>query len=188
MKYLLIGGSGFIGTNLSRFLIQKGHEVSIADNNSFHQDSNLEDLRESCKFYGVDVLDSVELKKLVQKAQPDYIFHMAGVVGIENYLKSPELVVETNIIGVKNVINICEEFDIPMLFTSTSEVLGKNNNNPWKEDADRLYGSATVDRWVYGVSKGIAEQIINIHARENALKATIVRFFNIYGPGQSRGL
>ena len=72
-----------------------------------------------------------------------------------------------------------------ILFTSTSEVYGRNPAVPWSEDGDRVLGATTVDRWSYAASKGVCEQMLYGVHRKTGLPFSIVRFFNVYGPRQT---
>jgi len=74
--------------------------------------------------------------------------------------------------------------EIKILFTSTSEIFGKNPNVPWSEDDDRVLGSTKIDRWSYGTSKAMCEHMIFAMNKNLGLPAVIVRFFNAYGPKQ----
>ena len=72
-----------------------------------------------------------------------------------------------------------------ILFTSTSEVYGRNPAVPWSEDGDRVLGATSVDRWSYAASKGVCEQMLYGVHRKTGLPFSIVRFFNVYGPRQT---
>ncbi len=183
-KYLLIGGCGFVGVNISAELRKRGDDVVIMDNLTYSQDENLEHLRSlGVDIRHGDVRDLVALRKEISD-RVDGVFHLASVVGIKNYISSTRDLIDVNINGAANVADICAELGVKVLFTSTSEVLGRNTSSPWPENADRVYGSPEVDRWAYGVSKGLAEQIFNVSARNAGLKMIITRYFNVYGPFQ----
>lgn len=184
-KYLVIGGLGFVGKNLVRHLRKNGHFLTIIDKKD--PDSQDKEFLESLKinFFKGDVLHPDPIRANISEHNYDGVFHLASFVGIRNYLSNPAGVIETTILGTLNIAKACYENGIHMLFTSTSEVLGRNPSVPWKENADRIYGSTDVERWSYGSSKGVAEQLILGLAKEKNLSATIIRFFNVYGDFQS---
>ena len=184
-KYLIIGGLGFVGKNLTRYLRKNGHFLTIIDKKD--PDSQDKEFLKSLKinFLKGDVLHPDPIREIISEHKYEGVFHLASFVGIRNYLSNPAGVIETTILGTLNIAKACYENGIHMLFTSTSEVLGRNPSVPWKENADRLYGSTDVERWSYGSSKGVAEQLILGLVKEKNLSSTIIRFFNVYGDYQS---
>lgn len=183
-RYLLIGGCGFVGVNLAAELRRQGDEVVVLDNLAYSQPQNVEHLGSlGAEVRQGDVRNPSAVRGEVT-AGVDGVFHLASVVGIKNYLSSTRDLIDVNILGAANVADACAEAGVRVLFTSTSEVLGRNPSSPWAEDADRVYGSPEVDRWAYGVSKGLAEQIFNVAARTAGLEMIITRYFNVYGPFQ----
>jgi UDP-glucose 4-epimerase len=180
----MIGGCGFVGVNIAAELRRQGNEVVIMDNLTYSQDGNLAYLKSAdVEVRQGDVRDMDSLRKEIS-SDLDGVFHLASVVGIKNYISSTRDLIDVNINGAANVADLCAERGVKVLFTSTSEVLGKNPSSPWPESADRVHGSPVVDRWAYGVSKGLAEQIFNVSARHAGLKMIITRYFNVYGPFQ----
>tara|TARA_Y100001935_G_scaffold207685_1_gene177024 strand:- start:30280 stop:31269 length:990 start_codon:yes stop_codon:yes gene_type:complete len=184
-KFLLIGGLGFVGKNLSKYLSELGFEIYTIDLKSPSlQDKNF--LNEYSIHYRQGNVNSASfLKEIFSWSKFDGVYNLASQVGIKNYISNPEEVIMTSILGSLNVANACIESGTHMLFTSTSEVLGKNLDTPWKEEADRVYGSSEIERWSYGSSKGVAEQLILGMVKTKKLSATIIRFFNIYGSHQN---
>ncbi len=183
-KFLLIGGLGFVGKNVSLHLLKQGHEITIFDIKEPTQ-QDIDDFNsDAVKFLSGDVTNKNDLN-LAFEDDYDGVFHLASFVGIKNYISNPSGVILTTILGTNNVAQKCIDNNVHLLFTSTSEVLGKNSDTPWKEDADRVYGSTMKDRWSYGSSKGVAEQIIIGLGRSSKLSYTITRFFNIYGDFQN---
>jgi dTDP-alpha-D-glucuronic acid decarboxylase len=183
-RYIILGGAGFVGANLAKKLVEAKASVVIVDNITYTQQENLAYLRAlGCDVVQGDVRD-IDFIRHVIDSSFDGVFHLASLVGIKNYLADPMSLIDINILGSRNVAQVCNERDIRLLFTSTSEVLGRNQHVPWKESADRVYGAPTVDRWAYGTSKGVAEQLLNAMHRQKGLKSIIIRFFNVYGPFQ----
>ena len=180
-KFLLIGGLGFVGKNLSSMLSSQNHVVEIIDikEPSAYEEDFLN--KNKINYIKGNVIDASFTSKEIINGDFDGVYHLASFVGIKNYISNPSEVILTTIQGTLNVARACIEANTHMMFTSTSEVLGKNPRTPWKEDADRVYGATSVDRWSYGSSKGVAEQLIIGLSKSTNLSFTIIRFFNIYG-------
>ncbi len=184
-KYLLIGGLGFVGKHLAKYLANKGYIVCLFDLNSPTEDElAFLDYHPNITFIKGDVLNDHDLNNVFIENY-DGVFHLASFVGIKNYISDPSGVIITTVEGTKKIAKWCSKKNLHLFFTSTSEVLGKNRNIPWDEEADRVYGSTQIERWSYGSSKGVAEQLIIGLSKTESLKYTITRFFNIYGEGQN---
>ena len=184
-KFLLIGGLGFVGKNLSNYLSDQNSDIHIIDLKK--PSSKEQDFinKHSITYHRGDVNSAEFLREIFQSNKFSGVYHLASQVGIKNYISNPEDVIMTTILGTLNVANACIENDTHMLFTSTSEVLGKNLDTPWNEYADRVYGSSEIERWSYGSSKGVAEQLLLGMSKTKNLSVTIIRFFNIYGNHQN---
>lgn len=184
-RYAIFGGGGFVGANFIQHMARQGHDFVVVDNLTYTQNPNIDAIKATGRAEMVegDVRDAAFVKKIVDSGV-DGVFHLASLVGIKNYLKNPLDLIDVTLTGTRNVAKACLNADVKMLFTSTSEVLGRNTDVPWKESADRVYGAPTVDRWAYGSSKGVAEQLLNAMHHQLGLKMTIIRFFNVYGPFQ----
>ena len=118
----------------------------------------------------------------------DVVFHLAAVVGVDRYCSDPLWTIDVNLQGTRNVGRVVEGRGIRLLYTSTSEVYGKNPQVPWSEDSERVLGPTWVDRWAYGSSKAVGEQILLALGRNQRVPVTIVRYFNVYGQNQSPNL
>ncbi|MEI6632995.1 MAG: NAD-dependent epimerase/dehydratase family protein [Chlamydiota bacterium] len=178
MRVLITGGAGFLGSHLTDAFLKDGSEVFILDTGSTfkikHQLGN-------ARFHYVhDTIFNLEmLESLVIKC--DLIYHMAAVVGVEHYVADPYAVLNININGTQNVLRIAHKHNKKVVFTSTSEVYGRNPKVPWGEDDDRVLGSTRIDRWCYSTSKGVGEHFCHAY-RKMGLPVVIVRYFNAYGP------
>ena len=121
-----------------------------------------------------DILDALA-------ARADLVYHLAGIVGVEHYVGDPYEVLNVNINGTQNVLRAALKHGRRVVFASTSEVYGKNPAVPWREDADRVLGPSTIDRWCYSTSKAAGEHFC-LAFRRLGLPVTILRYFNVYGP------
>jgi len=182
---LVTGGAGFIGSHLTEKLLQKGDEVFVIDNLSTGSLENLKHLEDNPKFHFIkgSVLDRDLIAQTVAKV--DEIYHLAAAVGVKTIIEKPLESFLVNIDGTKNILEAADIRKIPVLITSSSEVYGKNEKLPFKEEDDRIYGSAYHDRWGYGLSKGSDEFMGLAYFREKGLPVVIVRLFNVIGPRQS---
>lgn len=184
-KILITGGAGFIGSHLAEKLLVKGEEVFILDNLSTGRAENLQHLKSNKKLHFTkgDVRDEKKLKKLIKKA--DQIYHLAASVGVKTVIDQPLESFLNNVDGTEAVLRAAKIYGKPVLYTSSSEVYGKSDKLPFKEQSDRLYGSAYSDRWGYALSKAADEFLALAYFREKRLPVVIVRLFNIIGPRQS---
>lgn len=184
-RILITGGAGFIGSHLAEKLLSLGEEVFVIDNLSTGSLKNISHLRNNKNFHFIrgSVMEKQKLKKLTSKA--DQIFHLAAAVGVKTIMEKPLSSLLNNLLGTEIIFETASKRKIPVLFTSTSEVYGKNTNIPFREDSDRIYGSAYNARWGYGMSKGVDEFLSLAYHREKKLPVVTVRLFNVIGPKQT---
>ncbi|MGW5051331.1 NAD-dependent epimerase/dehydratase family protein [Actinokineospora sp. NPDC004072] len=176
-RVLVTGGTGFVGHHLVQRLLDRGDEVTVFDTAAPRGP-----LREGVRVVQGDLRDADAVRRAV--ADSDVTYHLAAVVGVDQYLSRPLDVVDINFIGTRNVLDAAHRADAKVVLTSTSEVFGKNPAVPWPEDGDRVLGSTASDRWSYSTSKALAEHLTFAFVRQHGLAATIVRYFNVYGPRQ----
>lgn len=185
MKILITGGSGFIGSHLVEKLLKAGHKVSVIDNLSTGKFSNIKPFLKNQKFsYIIDtILNRSILKRLVE--EHDQVYHMAAAVGVKYIIDNPLQSLKVNITGTDNVLEFANQFKRKVLIASTSEIYGKSDQIPFRENADRLLGSTHISRWSYSSSKAIDEFLALAYHREKRLPIVIVRCFNTVGPRQT---
>jgi UDP-glucose 4-epimerase len=184
-KVLITGGAGFIGSHLSECLLKRGDEVFIIDDLSTGSIENIEHLKGNPKFhYTIDTIKNEPLlAELIDRC--DMVYHLAAAVGVKLIIESPVNTIETNIYGTEMVLKCANKKKKKVLVASTSEVYGKNNNVPFKEDYDVVLGSTKNGRWSYACSKAIDEFLALAYWREKKLPVVVVRFFNTVGPRQT---
>jgi UDP-glucose 4-epimerase len=184
MRVLVTGGAGFIGSHLVDRLLLDGYSVSVLDDISTGQRSNLDrhDNNSNFTFINGSILDQDLLRKCVGGI--DYIFHLAAAVGVFTIVNHPLSSLLTNIRGTENVLEIASKNNIPVFLCSSSEVYGKNVSNSLRESDDRILGSPTMLRWSYSEAKAIDESLAYAYWTERKLPTRIVRFFNTVGPRQ----
>ena len=158
--------------------IERGDEVFVLDTGSI---SKVRHLLDHPRFHYVH--DSVFNLELLDglTAKVDLIYHLAAVVGVEHYVADPYETLNVNVNGTQNILKAAYKYNKRLVFSSTSEVYGRNPKVPWKEDDDRVLGATTVDRWCYSTSKAVGEHFCFAY-HKLGLPVTVVRYFNIYGP------
>lgn len=185
MNILITGGAGFIGSYLAEYLLKQGDSVTIIDNLSTGRLANIKEIYNQDKMeIHIDTIFNHELMdKLVKKC--DHIYHLAAAVGVQFIIDNPVQTIETNVSGMKIVIQLANKYKKKLFIASTSEVYGKANSLPFKEDADRVYGSTGIRRWSYAESKAIDEFFALAYWHEKKLPVVIGRLFNTIGPRQT---
>ncbi|PRC41818.1 epimerase [Mycobacterium sp. ITM-2017-0098] len=182
---VVTGGYGFVGSHLVTDLLHRGDSVTVFDFAKNTRDSSIDfDRHPNFRFVQGDVTDLTALEAAVTP-DVDKVFHLASVVGVNKYVEDPLRVVDVSVIGTRNVLELCRRHDARVVFTSTSEVYGKNQNTPWAEDDDRVLGSTRTARWSYSTSKAMAEHMAFGMHDAYGLPVTVVRFFNVFGPRQN---
>ena len=185
MKVLITGGAGFIGSHLSDELIALGNEVAILDDLSTGRFENIAHLdgNKSFQFVEGTILNETLVDKLVERC--DVVYHLAAAVGVDLVVKKPLESLVTNIKGSEIVLDMVHRYHKKILITSTSEIYGKNENGPLKEDDDRILGSPLKVRWGYSTAKAVDEMLAYVYWKEKNVPSIIVRLFNTVGPRQT---
>jgi UDP-glucose 4-epimerase len=177
-KILVTGAAGFVGSHWVKRLLDEGHKVTGIDIKRF--DISLKNVK-NFKFLKASVFDYELLEKLIKKH--DIICHFAGVAEPMQYLKRTKYTIQLTLMPSLKIIDFCSKYKKKIIFTSTSEIYGKLNKVPFKENSDRFLGSPQTNRWCYSTSKSLVEHYINACSKENDLKFIIFRLFNVFGPG-----
>lgn len=186
MRYLITGGAGFIGSHLAEYILdlEAGHTVTIVDDFSTGSMNNLNSIKgnEKCNIINGTILDNKLVEDVVCNC--DLIFHLASSVGVKYILKHQIKSLDTTLLGSRNIFLSAAHHKKRVIFSSSSEVYGKNEQVPYQEDSDKIIGSTNVFRWSYSVSKNIAEYYLHALASQG-LRYDIFRLFNVVGPRQS---
>src|SRR5512144_488971 len=185
MRYLITGGDGFIGSHLSEELLRRGHEVFVVDDLSTGSINNIRHLKTHDRFhYIVDSCANVQLMaELVDGC--DIIYHLAAAVGVKLIVESPVRTIETNIRLTEIMLNLANKKKRPIFVASTSEVYGKSNDFPFREDGDLVMGATHKGRWSYACSKAIDEFLAVAYWKEKKHPTVVARLFNTVGPRQT---
>lgn len=175
MKALVTGGSGFIGSNVSKMLLSKGVEVVVFDNLSSGNYDNIREL--NVNFIKGDILDKDAIKDACKGV--DVVFHLAASVGRQRSIDHPQLDSEINLIGTINVLEGMRANGVKkIVYSSSAAIFGElqspeiDENHPQNADSP------------YGVSKLAAEKMILSYSEIYDITAVCLRYFNIYGVNQ----
>jgi len=186
-RILLTGGAGFIGTTLTRRLIDD-NEIVVYDN--LHRDAmggtELAD-HPNLTFVQGDVLDTELVTETAKGAT--HIVHLAAIAGVDTVLESPVRTMRVNMIGTYNVLEAAHatiDSLERLVDFSTSEVFGRHAYKV-EEVHETAQGSVGEARWTYAVSKLAGEHLAHAYHDEFGLPTVSVRPFNVYGPGQIGG-
>ena len=141
MKALITGGAGFLGSHLAEALIARGDTVYVLDNLSTGSIENIEHLKTDRRFhYTIDsVMNEPVTAELIDRV--DVVFHLAAAVGVRLIVESPVNTIETNVHGTEMVLKLANKKKKKVLVASTSEVYGKSEDVPFREDADLVMGA-----------------------------------------------
>jgi len=183
MRVFITGGAGFIGSHLADALIARGDEVSILDNFSTGARANISHLTNSVELIDGDIRNIAVVESATKKS--DLVLHMAAALGVNTILESPLESISTNVTGSEVVLLAAAKFDRRIIIASTSEIYGKNPNQPLSEDDDRVVGTPQKLRWSYSDAKAIEEAMGYVLFQEKKTPVTTVRLFNTVGPRQT---
>ncbi len=159
MRVIVTGGAGFVGTNLCKKLVESGHIVTSIDNYNTGKESNH---IEGVKYLNMDIRTILNYNWL----QPDIIFHMAAIARIQPSFENPKEYFTTNANGTLHIANYCAKHNVPLIYAGSSSHHSGKFKNP------------------YTFSKDVGEEIVQLYQEHYNLKASIVRFYNVYGPYQ----
>lgn len=182
-KILITGGAGFIGSHLTRLLLGQGHQVTIVDDLSTGRAQNLAGLPEDRVTLRRERL-AAALRDPSWIKGHDAIYHLAAAVGVQLIVDQPVQSIENNVMETAMLLKAAAEHHVPTLITSSSEVYGKSDRVPFREDDDVTYGATIYSRWSYAAAKAIDEYLALAHAHQGGLGVVIVRLFNTIGPRQ----
>ena len=183
MHVLITGGAGFIGSHLADFYLAKGHQVTVLDNLSTGNLANIEDALPSINFVKDDIREFKTVDRLVARA--DLVLHMAAYLGVKNIMENTLESIDSNFMGSEVVLRAATKYKKRIILASTSEIYGKNSEQPLNEESDRVVGAPQMIRWTYSDSKALEEASAYVMHSRFGLPVTTVRFFNTVGPRQT---
>jgi UDP-glucose 4-epimerase len=183
--YFVTGGAGFIGSHLCELLLSRGKSVLVLDDLSTGSLDNLNECSDNSSFRFIkgSVLEESLTTELVHRCGK--VIHLAAAVGVEKIIREPVETIETNVMGTENVLKAAELSGTHVFITSTSEIYGKSEDVPFRENGDIVLGATNRSRWSYACSKAIDEFLALAYWKDKGLPVVIGRLFNTVGPRQS---
>jgi nucleoside-diphosphate-sugar epimerase len=176
MKYVVTGGAGFIGSNIVKLLVKKGHQVTVIDNLHTGSLSRLKNVENEILFHKVDIRDVEKIKEVITDI--DGIFHQAALTIVPESFLKPDEYFDVNVNGTKNIFTLAKELEIKVVFASSSSVYGDVSDIPIKEYFKRNpinpYGKTKVEK------EKLAEEFWG-----KGVNIIGLRYFNVYGKGQT---
>lgn len=184
-NYLVTGGAGFIGSHLAEALLRDRNRVTVLDDLSTGRWENIASLDADPNFRAI--IASADDGALLEKEVPkhDFVYHLASAVGVQLIIDRPVETVQRIVRTTDCLVEACARYRRPLLLTSTSEVYGKTENVPFREEEDITMGPTAKRRWAYAAAKMLDEFLVLAHHYQSSLPVYIVRLFNTVGPRQS---
>ncbi len=185
-RYLLTGAAGFIGSRVTEYLLEDGHQVIGLDNLNDAYDVRLKEWRlgrlqgrPGFLFHKIDITDHETLTDLIADISPfEAVINLAARAGVRPSVANPWTYVDANIVGTLNLLELCRHYNIPkFVFASTSSIYGVDAPLPTPEDADSSFPLQP-----YAASKKAAEVMCHAYHYLHDIDVSILRYFTVYGP------
>ena len=181
MRILITGAAGFLGSHLSRKMLDLGHSVVGLDDLSTGSERNLKELMQNPEFQFIE-----HDIRLPYQSEVDFILNFACPASPRHYQSDPVRTIETNFLGIINMLHLTRDTGAKLLQASTSEVYGDPAISPQKED---YWGNVNPIgiRSCYDEGKRAAETLCFDYLRQYEIDARVIRIFNTYGPNMEVG-
>ena len=176
MKFAVTGGAGFVGNNIVKLLVSKGHGVVVIDNLHTGKKENLQEIIEEIEFHNVDIRDFSKLESILENV--DGIFHEAALTIVQESFQKEKEYFDVNVKGTENIFKIAEKFKKKVVYASSSSIYGDTKEIPIKENFERKPINP------YGQTKLEKEFLAEKHTKEG-VSIIGLRYFNIFGKGQT---
>ena len=177
MKYAVTGGAGFIGSHLVKKLVERGNEVIVIDNLNTGKKQNIEKISKKIDFFEVDIRDFSAIENILKNV--DGIFHEAALASVQDSFRIPDEFFDVNVNGTENIFKIAKKLGIKVVYASSSSVYGNPVSIPIKENDDKNPFNP------YAKTKLEDDKLAEKYAK-NGLKVIGLRYFNVFGPRQSK--
>jgi UDP-glucuronate 4-epimerase len=185
MKVLVTGSAGFIGSAVSKFLLDRGNEVIGIDNHNNYYDVSLKESRlgliknhSNYLHIRTDISHSDEILLLFEKHKPNRVINLAAQAGVRHSIKKPMDYIKSNLLGFANILEGCRKCEVEhLVYASSSSVYGANTVVPFsvKHNVDHPLN-------LYGATKKANELMAHSYSHLYKIPSTGLRFFTVYGP------
>ena len=177
MKYLVTGGAGFIGSHLTKKLVEEGNDVTIIDNLNTGKEKNLESIKNKIDFVKGSILDIELLEKLTKDVKG--VYHQAALASVQDsFFKSDEYH-DVNVNGTENILKLAKQYNFKVVYASSSSVYGNPVRIPIRESDEKNPINP------YAETKLKKEELAQKYS-EMGVKVIGLRYFNVFGKGQSK--
>jgi len=175
VRFAVTGGAGFIGSYITKLLLEKNHDVLVLDNMHTGKKENLHD-SSKLEFFQMDIRNYPLLENYLENI--DGVFHEAGLTLVPESFEKPEEYNDVNVCGTENVFKISKKFGIKVVYASSSSVYGDTENIPIKESDPKNPINP------YGVTKVKKDNLAEKYSKEGC-SIIGLRYFNVFGKGQT---
>jgi len=179
LKYFVTGGAGFIGREIVRQLLNKGHNICVYDDFSFGRKENLIEFGKENKFCIIEghIEDYDKVYPSIKKFQPDIIVHLAAIHFIPYCNANPLKTIRINVEGTHSILEAATKIGIKRFLFASSGAIYKSEDHPLREDND-----IPSPNDIYGLSKFLCEKSCQYYSEKYDISCYAMRFFNTYGP------
>ena len=177
MKYLVTGGAGFIGSNITKKLVEEGNDVTVIDNLITGKEKNLDSAIDKITFLKGDILDKNLLEDITNNV--DGVFHQAALASVQDSFSNPKEYHNVNVNGTENILELAKKNNFKVVYASSSSVYGNPERIPIKESDSKNPINP------YAETKLKKEELATKYA-EIGVKVIGLRYFNVFGKGQSK--
>ena len=174
MKFIVTGGAGFIGNNIVRQLLKQNHTPIVIDNLYRGKIERISSL--DVEFHKVDIRDFDQLRNILKNS--DGVFHEAALTDVQESFTKRQEYIDVNVKGTENVFKIAKEFNLKVVYASSSSVYGNPKKIPINENSERNPINP------YGKTKLDDEFLAEKYSKDN-VSIIGLRYFNVYGDGQT---
>ena len=177
MKYIVTGGAGFIGSNIVKKLVARGDNVTVIDNLNTGKEENLISVKDKIVFFNDSILNLDLLEKQTQNI--DGIFHQAALASVQDSFSKPKEYQSVNVNGTENILKLAKKNNFKVVYASSSSVYGNPERIPIKESDSKNPINP------YAETKLEKERLARKYS-EMGVKVIGLRYFNVFGKGQSK--
>ena len=177
MRYIVTGGAGFIGSNIVKKLVSRGDSVTVIDNLNTGKEENLSSVQERINFLKNDILNEDLLEKETKNI--DGVFHQAALASVQDSFSNPEEYHNVNVNGTENILKLAKKNNFKVVYASSSSVYGNPERIPIKESDSKNPINP------YAETKLKKEELATKYT-EIGVKVIGLRYFNVFGKGQSK--
>ena len=177
MKYLVTGGAGFIGSYITKRLVEEEEQVVVIDNLNTGKEKNLESIKDKIDFVKGDILDKNLLEDITRNI--DGVFHQAALASVQDSFSKPDEYYNVNVNGTENILELAKKNNFKVVYASSSSIYGNPKRIPIEESDEKNPINP------YAKTKLEKEELAKIYSKMG-VKVIGLRYFNVFGKGQSK--